>query len=41
MGIYAFVDFNIQNDIYEKEVRTTNPFFLGMSVFMGYYAFDL
>ena len=24
-----------------KSFKTTNPFFIGMAVFMGYYSFDL
>eukprot|EP00347_Sterkiella_histriomuscorum_P007676 403348000 len=39
--IYAYLDTCITNDIYIKEIRKINPYLLGMSVFMGYYAFDL
>ena len=39
--VYAYVDSKIFEDVYGKEIKTSNSFFIGMSVFMGYYSFDL
>ncbi len=39
--IYAVVDARVSRDVYYREVKTADPFLMGMSVFMGYYAFDL
>ncbi len=39
--LYGYIDSQIYNDVYDKQIQTTNPFFIGLSVFMGYYSFDL
>jgi hypothetical protein len=42
-GIYILIDFRLSEDIY-KQVGSevgTDPYIIGMSVFLGYYAFDL
>ena len=39
--LYIYVDGKLTYDTYEREVRIANPFIMGISVFMGYYAFDL
>lgn len=40
-AIYTIVDSKLSNDIFERELPSVNPFLLGMSAFMGLYAFDL
>ncbi|TNV83204.1 hypothetical protein FGO68_gene11841 [Halteria grandinella] len=42
-GSYYYVDSKLQSDIYLKVVAQSGakPYFIGMSVFLGYYAFDL
>ena len=40
-AVYYMVDYKLMTDIYEREVRAAKPYLMGMSVFMGYYAFDL
>lgn len=39
--VYIYADYKLATDIYEREVHTAEPYLMGMSVFMGYYAFDL
>ena len=39
--VYAKIDSKIFADVYGKQIKTSNSFFIGMSVFMGYYSFDL
>jgi predicted PurR-regulated permease PerM len=39
--VYAKIDSKIFEDVYGKQIKTSNSFFIGMSVFMGYYSFDL
>lgn len=39
--MYLYVDNKLTQDTYAREVRIANPFIMGISVFMGYYAFDL
>jgi predicted PurR-regulated permease PerM len=41
LTIYMYVDNKLTVDTYAREVRIANPFIMGVSVFMGYYAFDL
>lgn len=41
MIAYFYVDQKLFTDIYDREVRAVEPYLMGMSVFMGYYAFDL
>jgi len=38
---YWYVDSRLTTDIYDREIKNANPFWMAMSVFMGYYAFDL
>jgi hypothetical protein len=40
---YYYVDLKLQSDIYLKLVEQSGakPYLIGMSVFLGYYAFDL
>ncbi|TNV83242.1 hypothetical protein FGO68_gene6636 [Halteria grandinella] len=42
-GSYYYIDSKLQSDIYLKVVAQSGakPYFIGMSVFLGYYAFDL
>lgn len=42
-GVYYYIDSKLQNDIYLKVVAQSGakPYLIGMSVFLGYYAFDL
>jgi hypothetical protein len=39
--LYNIVDYKLSNDILEREISLVNPFLLGISVFMGYYSFDI
>ena len=41
MCLYLIIDMKIYQDVYDKQIQTTNPFFIGLAVFMGYYSFDL
>jgi predicted PurR-regulated permease PerM len=38
---YLYVDSKLTEETYAREMRIANPFIMGISVFMGYYAFDL
>lgn len=39
--LYLFVDSKLTVETYAREISIANPFIMGISVFMGYYAFDL
>ena len=39
--MYLYVDSKLTEETYSREVPIANPFIMGISVFMGYYAFDL
>jgi membrane protein implicated in regulation of membrane protease activity len=38
---YLGVDMYLPSHVYTNEIRAAPPLIMGMSVFMGYYAFDL
>jgi len=39
--VYLYVDQRIAKDIFEKQVSLVDPTIVGMSVFLGLYAFGL
>ena len=39
--MYLYIDSKLTEETYAREMRIANPFIMGISVFMGYYAFDL
>ena len=39
LGVYTFVDGRLATDIFEKKLQKINSAILGMSVFLGLYAF--
>ena len=39
LGVYTFVDGRLATDIFEKKLKKINSAILGMSVFLGLYAF--
>lgn len=39
--VYGYIDMRLSNDIFKREVKTANPYLLGISAYMGLIAFDI